>query len=330
MTKVSPFQGLRSSRSRIATDKFYSHSEGDRAETGEMKGRFNIFTFTDLPSFLNAHVVGMKETHPRWSLGVWSRQLRTVSKASLVRILQGSRNPGKRLEQKFIQYFEFSSRESEYFSALVQVQKNQKNASVLEAIVSNLQQSAEEAPRGGFDARTQEVLTHWYYLPVVAMIHAGKFGRTAEDFSKALSNSVTTGQIKVALERLMKIGLVRQERNGRLNLSKDWQMLRPIQIYPQNKTVAEARLRFYEELFAQTLQTLREQPHDLTACQARAVCMKIENVGKAKKLIDQFSDKFSKLVSDSGGDCIYHLQLQFIPATTPKITKHTDKLDRSS
>ena len=78
-----------------------------------------IFDYTDYRTFLKDHFQFKKLDQPQFSLGVWSKRLGVSSTAVLANILNGKRNPGEMISEKFITYFGFAPKEQQYFQDLI-------------------------------------------------------------------------------------------------------------------------------------------------------------------------------------------------------------------
>lgn len=113
----------------------------------------NIFSFNDYRSFLLAYAHVMKEKNPRWSFGAWARRLELKTTSSLTKILQGDRNPGAEITDKFVKYFRFSEQETEYFRDLIRLEKIKHDGRLVSLLVEKMKKEYPTAsPTASTDA----------------------------------------------------------------------------------------------------------------------------------------------------------------------------------
>src|SRR5438445_13499088 len=101
-----------------------------------MLNRHKIQKFMDYRAFLHAQVEEIKKNNSRWSFGSWSRALGISTKSSLIKILQGKRNPGPKITDALISYFDFSKSDAQYFRDLVHLAKLKQNDRISSAVLS--------------------------------------------------------------------------------------------------------------------------------------------------------------------------------------------------
>lgn len=83
----------------------------------------SLFKYESHLDFLRDHFLIKTAENPRFTYGAWSRRLGLSNTASLTRWLSGDRKLGAKGEKFLGDYFQFTSKEKEYFSTLIRIQK---------------------------------------------------------------------------------------------------------------------------------------------------------------------------------------------------------------
>jgi uncharacterized protein (TIGR02147 family) len=277
--------------------------------------KLRVQNFTDFHGFLNAHILEMKKLNPRWSLGSWTMKMGFGSRTTLVKILNGQRKPGPKMVQAFLEYFEFEGAEANHFCGLVQLKKSASDSDLQEAILNRLQKSPRDIPVEDIEQSTQSIFNHWYCLPILAMIHSKRFSQEPEKIAERLYFPIGAQEVTRTLEDLTRGGLLTRNKKGRLEIVKDWQMLKPVHVRPQNPDVEKAAKAFFAELLKNTVSQIPQLPSGSANMQALCVSIQHSKLKQAVELIKEFSEKFSEMVNDDSGEEIYQLQIQFLPVT---------------
>lgn len=78
-----------------------------------------LIDYASVRAFLLAHAEHKRATHPRWTFGMWARQLGLRHTATITRVLNGDREPGDDVIRALAAYFAFSPLEARYWECLV-------------------------------------------------------------------------------------------------------------------------------------------------------------------------------------------------------------------
>ena len=267
-----------------------------------------IFNYTDFRTFLRVHAEEKRKTSPNWSLGVWTKQLGFTSTAVLTNILNGKRNPGKNLEQKFLHYFKFNQNEKAYFQDLVRLKKVSYDSRLSVALMEKMGKSN---PNGSFellDDRTFSVISKWFYYAIREMIQLSHFREDISWIQKNLEFKVTEKEIKKAIADLLELGLIYRDQNGRLKTTQKT-------IKTSNDIASEAIKRFHEQMLENSKTALRNidvLERDITG---RTFNIDEKNLPKLKQCIQEFRDKVCELFEESPGTRTYQLNIQLLPLT---------------
>jgi hypothetical protein len=99
----------------------------------------DLLQYDNLSRFLQDVAASKRLQSPRWSFGVWARQLELSNVATLTRIVQGDRQPGEALCSKLESYFEFDSVLTVYFRLLVELERQKEKPELCALIRQKLQ-----------------------------------------------------------------------------------------------------------------------------------------------------------------------------------------------
>lgn len=100
----------------------------------------SIYHFNDYKNFLQNFYRYEKKTKDFWSYEYWSRKLGLKNSSSLVKIVNGTRIPSKKVLVQLEKYFCFDEKESQYFRLLLLLFKYQNFISkeYADQIIKNL------------------------------------------------------------------------------------------------------------------------------------------------------------------------------------------------
>ncbi|HBQ20956.1 MAG: hypothetical protein A2Z91_08885 [Deltaproteobacteria bacterium GWA2_38_16] len=265
-----------------------------------------IYQYTDFRTFLKSHAEKKRSENPHWSLGVWARQLGLASTAVLTNVLNAKRNPGRGIEQKFLDYFKFNSNEKDYFQDLIRLEKVRLDPRLSVALMEKM---GKTNPHGSFqllDDQTFSAISKWYYYAIREIIGLEHFKEDLDWIQKNLEFKVTKRDIKKAISDLLKLNLIYRDNRGHLKSTDKT-------LKTQNDIASEALKRFHEHMLENAKESLRKTDvleRDITG---RTFNLKEENLPKLKQYIREFRDNVCKLFEETPGTRTYQLNIQLFP-----------------
>ena len=105
--------------------------------------RVSVVLFEDVLDFLHAYAEAAREKNSHWSYGIWARGLGVNDPSSITKILQGQRNPGPDLTEKFVRFFSFSEPEESHFRDLVHLRKLRNEPRLYSLLLKDVKKRAE-------------------------------------------------------------------------------------------------------------------------------------------------------------------------------------------
>lgn len=100
--------------------------------------QFNLYQYRDLKSLLSGFVEYKRSINPRWSLGVWSRQLNLSSSAVLTNYTKGRKVPAKEVVTNLITSITQDPQESIFLNLLIEKEKKMHSKELVDIIKKEL------------------------------------------------------------------------------------------------------------------------------------------------------------------------------------------------
>lgn len=267
----------------------------------------HLSQFLDYRTFLAAHAEEQKRRNPRWSYGAWAKRLGLGGTATITRIVQGDRNPGPKLVDKLVAYFNFSPLEGEYFRNLVRMGRRDHalgETSPLWPARPGHQPEATESKHK--EHRAFETISNWYVLAIRELTRIAGARLDPNWIAENFFFGVTPRQAAHALRLLCEGGLISIDPEGRATKTEA-----PLQA-PQEHT-AEALCRYHEEMLNNAKKSLRLKDLQNRVTTALTLVLQQEQIDAAMALIDEFRSKMANLTLPAQGDTLYQVQVQFFP-----------------
>lgn len=271
-----------------------------------------IYSYTDYRTFLKSHYSEKREQNDSFSYGLWAKKLEMSSTAVLTNIINGKRNPGPQLQEKFVRYFKFNDDEQEYFSDLVKLHKVKGDPRLSLALKEKMSRKKIKGNFQFLDDTTFSAISSWHYYAIREMVALPQFQEDYDWIAKNLQFKVTPREIKKALEDLLELGLIERGENGELQSNDTL-------LKTSEDVASEGLRRFHEQMISNGKVSIREVPVNERDISGRTINIDEKNLPELKKLIREFRDKVSELFEESEyGTRTYQLNLQLFPLTRSK------------
>jgi uncharacterized protein (TIGR02147 family) len=269
-----------------------------------------IFNYTDYRTFLKDYVQKKKEVQPTFSLGTWSKRLGISSTAVLVNILNGKRNPGGMISEKFVTYFRFTEKESQYFSDLISLTKVISEPRLSLALMEKMGRLHPDGTFKLLDDKTFSSISKWYYYALKEMVELPYFIEDAEWIKEHLEYEVSSKEIKKAIQDFLDLGLLKRDASGRLKVTTKT-------LRSTTDVSSEALKRFHEQVLENGKASIRKHGLLERDFSSRTINIREENLPMLKEYIKEFRDKVSELFEESvQSSRVYQINIQLIPLTS--------------
>ncbi len=277
-----------------------------------MRSRHEITKFLDYRAFLLAHVQEARAKNSRWTFGMWARLLGVKGTASITRVIQGEREPGKLLTERLVCYFDFHPDEAQYFQDLIQLHKVRNDAKLSVALLEKIGKRHPNCALRVLDEASFATISNWYSFVIREMVRLKDFEASPEVIAAKLLFPISEREVAVAIENLLKVGLLRRDGEGKLHVSEG-------RVHTIDDYANEAVKRYHEQMLENAKASLRLIPVERRDVSAITLSMPRHAISKAKELIREFQDKFSQLLEQEESDAVYQLQVQLFPLTLEEV-----------
>lgn len=269
----------------------------------------SVYAFDDFLEFLKDHADKKKSANPRWSFGAWARRLKLSGTASLTMVLNGQRQPGEKLLERFIQYFDFKEDEREYFLDLARLYRHKDDPRMANYFKSQL-----ETRKNKFSQKTIQVIplslfhviAKWPYFAIREMTQLKGFKECAEWIKDRLKFKLSKEDVSKVLQDLFSQGLIEKDKDGLIRPS-------PNSIDTPQDMRSEIGKEFHSQMFELAQKAMHEvEPKDREYF-SMTLTLKKERMGEFKEYLRKFQNDFCNIAEESQGSATYQLNLQFFP-----------------
>jgi len=269
-----------------------------------------VFDYTDPVDFLNASLQSIQRQNPRYSLRAWAKQLDLPHVAMLSMVLNRKRRLLPSLSSKISQnYFtigRFTEAEARYFDILV-LRANARTPDeqiFYEKILASLR------PDRQFSTLSLDhfrIISDWYHLAIVEMTQLKDFSADPRWISLRLGGCVNEGQVREAIDRLFRVGLLERGDDGTLRKLNSH--------YSTPSDIPSQAIRsFHKQGIERALAALESQPVELRDITAHVVTTSTAKVPEAKEMIREFRRRLAEFLETPGGDAVYQVNVQLFDA----------------
>ena len=159
-----------------------------------------------------------------------------------------------------------------------------------------------------------KTISNWYHLALVELIRISTNNSTTPKFlSKKMG--ISENEVALALGRLERLELISRTTKG-------WKVNQDVVTFDQ-AIPSEAIKNFHRQILEKAINALVFQGSDERYGSSSTIPIKLKNLARAKKMIQEFREKLSLEIADrEKGDSIYGLSVQFFNLT-PKDTETT-------
>ena len=265
-----------------------------------------VFNYHDPVEFLNASLQAMQLKNPSFSMRSWAKQLELNHVAMLSMVLARKRTLlptlSSRVTQQFRAVGKFTETEARYFDMLVLFAnaKTPDEQNFYQGILSSLKPDQNFSTLG---LDQLNVVAEWYHSAIIEMTFLKNFKPDLRWIRLKLGDSVNENQVKTAIERLLRLGLLEKKADGSLKKTSA-QLATPTDI--PNKSLR----KYHTEMIAKAATALETQTVEERDITSMTLSIDTQKIPEAKKMIRDFRRNLAKLIGDANGDAVYQLNVQ--------------------
>ena len=236
-----------------------------------------------------------------YSLRAFARHL-SIEPAHLSRVLNGKKNLSPLTAKNIADILFKKEQEQHYFVSLVEYE-TAKKTEYKEKAFGRIQKYAPKDEAVQLQLEALKVLSDWYHVAILdaALLDEPRLKKPS-DFASYLNISAI--EAKLALERLIKLGLLQKTKTG---FQKTHLKLK------STDDVPNLYLRkFHKHMIQKACASLEQQKVSERYIKGKTMAMSKKDIPPLKKIIDHFFEETSQLIQTSTGkkDALYQLNVQ--------------------
>lgn len=267
----------------------------------------NVYDHSSFSGFLSAYIKQRKNLDKAFSFRNLSRRMGLTSPSTLAMVASGKRTPSVKLLHRFAEAVRLSRKEVEYAEALLSLQRA-SNERERDLYTERLRQLRPGGDMVVISLDQFEFIANWYHVAILEMASLADFKADAEWISIRLGGLVTPRQVTQAVERLLRLNLLKREADG--SLTKTSTGFKSPSGIPN-----DAVRKFHREMLGLATKALDGQPVDERSFYGQTMTIAKDQLPEARKLFQDFLERMRSLMPKEGGDETYHLGLQFFRLT---------------
>lgn len=186
----------------------------------------SVHGFDDFRAFLRAWYLHQKAHRRRYSFGVFARRAGIASRSHLKLVMDGRRNLGRQMVEKYVKGLDLAGEEAECFRLLVAAGQARDPAERLAAAGAHRRWVVAHRMRWVEPRRASSLMRSWATYLVLGLTRTADFRPDPRWISRRLAGRITPAQAADALRLLSDEGLIRlrgrrllSTMSGRLQMS---------------------------------------------------------------------------------------------------------------
>jgi uncharacterized protein (TIGR02147 family) len=245
--------------------------------------------------WLRVEYARRRERNPQYSLRAFARSLR-VRSGPLSEILNKKRRLTVKLGARLAERLGLSPRDAERFLALIRA-TNGTGATRPQATLAEAQEFQQ------LSSDTFYLISDWYHYSLMSLTETENFENDPKWIAGRLGISVT--EVRVAIDRLLRLGLLRQE-NGRLLTAGSFSFLpRPLP--------SAALRKYHRQVLEKAIRAIEEVPLEVRDITSITMAIDVGKIHEASDAIARFRREMAGLLENGKRTEVYHLNIQLIP-----------------
>ena len=250
--------------------------------------------------YLTSELARRCQGNPRYSLRAYSRSL-GIDAGTVSRLLSGRQIPSEKMADRLLARLDLAPRDRARFLATVGArhqEKSLKKATSLSRRAENLIQAEE------ISLEIYRVIADWYHVAILELTFVEDFRPDPRWIARQLGVSAT--EAKLAVERLISVGLLRRESR---TLRKTHQRLTSA-----DKGVTTPALRQNQrQLLEKAIESLENDPFAVRDVTSTTMAIDPRFLPEARRLVQEFHLSLSRYLQSGERRSVYNLEVCLYP-----------------
>jgi len=274
-----------------------------------------VFYFDDPLEFLNSYLQEKRKTQTRFSLRAWARQLGYENPSLLFQVLKGERKLKMDLALRIATNLNLTGKSLRYFELLVLHRASQSPTEryVFETMLATLRPAKlREVNKISLDLYT--ATSDWYHWAIYAMTSLDDFSAEPAWIQKRLGADTDRKTIKLALERLIRLGFLAEQGDGTYRAVA----MNDVAVLRERALPAEALKQYHTQMIDKAKLAVEVQAGEERAMKATTLVLSEADVERAQEILAEAHRKVRRLARSSSGSEVYQLNSQLFRLTNQK------------
>jgi uncharacterized protein (TIGR02147 family) len=261
--------------------------------------------FFDYRKYLTDYLHQKKQSKPSFSIGMWAKQLGLLSTASLSKVLNGEREAGKDLVNKFIHYFKMDEYTAQQFKNSVAVSKLKVDKETKIKIISRIMDSSKTKKVN------EKIMTFDYAkllknpLPLALRELSRTTILSLKEF-KAVFSDYSEKEIKAAIDLLLQMNMIQKNEKNKYYAQTE-------HVATTDDISSDVIQRYHKMCLRQAEKKILQTPILEREFQALMFLMNSKDMPKYKEKIRDFLNTIENDIRPNLVDQLYQIQIQFFP-----------------
>lgn len=264
-------------------------------------------SFKDPRDYLRAVFAQRKSERHHYSVRAWAKNLGYKNPSLLSDVLSGRRRITSEIRLRLSRNLKHDDQERDVFE-LICLAADAKSESERRIYFERTRQLNPALESLSLDLDRFITIKDWHHLTILEMIDLKEFTEDHAQIARILGNGVTRIMVKDAIDRLIRLQLIKRDNQG--ILSRPHAHLNIGDNLPDS-AVRDHHLQFIEKAKdAVTEQTVEER--DISGS---TISVRESDLPVLRELINKFHDDVHRLTAGPSADFVYRLNIQFFKVT---------------
>jgi uncharacterized protein (TIGR02147 family) len=270
------------------------------------------YGYSDYRIFLRDLFSFYKKRNRRFTYRVFARQANISSSGFLKEVIDGKKNISTDTALRFAEGFKLGKRETEYFVnlAMFTQARSEKEKNGYFTKMTKIQAVT---PRGKtIDAHQYEYYSDWYNSAIRELAGTAEFKNDPEWIATRLTPSITPSEAKKAIDRLLKLGLLRKNETGKI--------IQDSPVLSINPDVTTLSIRnFNKSMIEMGMEAIERFPQESREISGATFHISHARFSEMKTLMREFKERLMSIASSDNepADSVYQFNMQFFPLSRP-------------
>jgi uncharacterized protein (TIGR02147 family) len=262
----------------------------------------------DYRAILRDEYSARRARNPSYSLRAFARDI-GIASSRVSDCLLKRQGLSVRVASQISRRLKFNPARTELFCTLVEAEHGRSEAS--RAAARLRLRKFESDPDFQLNDEIFKVVSEWQHFAIIELLRVK--GAKCDEKWIAKRLKLTVVEARFAIQRLLKVGLLKIESDGLVPTHQF--------IASPNEIPSDAIRKYHDAILIKAHQALHEQPVETRDFSAVNVVVSADQLGEAKKRIRDFRREFVKKVEEGApGEKVYNLSIQFFSIDEGEVT----------